>query len=84
MVIQYLNQTSFTGAAIPLDSVSGEVSLFVSGTGPVSIERLCADGVWRGFPDLQFTGAVAKILSLRNATYRVVITGGPTTVELQT
>jgi hypothetical protein len=83
MVIQYLNQTSFTGPAITLDSATTDISLFISGTGPVSIERFCADGVWRAYPDLQFTGSVAKVLSLHNATYRVVITGGPTTVDLQ-
>ena len=81
--MQFLNQTNFTSSPIQLSSERPEISLFVFGPGPVSIERLCEDAVWRAYPELQFTGSTARVLTLRNATYRVVITGGPTTVELQ-
>lgn len=60
----------------------GTLQLHVTGPGPVAIEFLGEDGDYRSFPESRFTGPTAQMVNVPNAFFRVVISAGPTTVEI--
>lgn len=85
----FVNKTNFTSDpftsfAVEKGRVGRELYLTIAGPGPVAIEMLQGDGVWRSFPESKFTGPAARILEVGPVQIRVVITGGPTTVEVRT
>lgn len=77
------NQTSFTSDAFinRLEDMT-DLYLAVDGPGPVAIEQEGEDGVWRAFPETTFDGPTAQIVTIKRGRWRVVISGGPTTVEV--
>lgn len=80
----YPDKTVFTSDPFSIELCPrAEVMVTVFGPGPVAIEVLQDDDVWRQFPELTFKGSTAQILTLFPGEYRVVITGGPTTVEVR-
>lgn len=77
------NESSFTSPAyINKFEDLAEVYLAVDGPGPVAIEQEGEDGVWRAFPETTFDGPTAQIVTIKRGRWRVVISGGPTTVEV--
>jgi hypothetical protein len=79
----YVNQSSFTSPAHDLfDQRLKDVYLTITGPGPVALEQLGEDGVWRSFPSTRFSGDGAHVITCKRGQIRVVITGGPTTVGL--
>ena len=77
------NKTSFTSSEfVNTQSQITEKYLVIDGPGPVAIEQKGEDGVWRSVPELTFTGSQAIIFSIKAGPWRVAITGGPTTVEV--
>lgn len=79
-----VNQTSFTSDPVPV-SVNGLLDLHISitGPGPVAIEQKDEGGTYRSYPETTFTGPAAKVLTIGRGDWRVVISGGPTTVQVQ-
>ncbi|MGY2256441.1 hypothetical protein [Pseudomonas reactans] len=85
----FMNKTNFTSDpftsfAVEKGRVGRELYLTITGLGPVAVEMLQEDGVWRSFPESTFTGPGAYILEVAPTQVRVVISGGPTTVEVRT
>lgn len=81
----YPDKTDFTSDPFAIEMQPRlEVMVTVTGPGPVAIEMLQQDSVWRSFPETTFGGSTAQILTLLRGKYRVVISGGPTTVEVRT
>ena len=79
----FLNKTNFTSEPINNNKeVIVEKYLIIDGPGPVSIEQLGSDDVWRTVPELVFEESQAQIFSIKRGYWRVVISGGPTTVEI--
>ena len=80
----FVNQTSFTSPAFRLDDrLLKEVFVGITGPGPVSIEQLGEDLVWRSYPESTLSGPTAQIVTLRAGSWRVVISAAtPTTVEV--
>lgn len=77
-------QSSFTSAPISVPyRALNDVYLSVTGPGPVAIEMLEEDGQWRSFPETTFDGPTAQIVTVKQGSFRVVISGGPTTVEVR-
>lgn len=76
-------QNNFTSDPIPFrDDGLRKVFIGVTGPGPVALELLCDDKVWRSYPETTFTGPVAKVVTLPSGSWRVKVTGGPTTVQV--
>lgn len=77
------NKTSFTSDEF--FNTQGQITekyIIIDGPGPVAIEQQGEDGVWRTPPELSITGPKAAIISIKAGAWRVAITGGPTTVEI--
>ncbi len=79
----FVNKTAFQSEEfnIGFDNIV-DAHVTITGDGPVSIEQLGEDAVWRTFPETTFTETGAYIVSLRGAKTRINITGG-TTVEFR-
>lgn len=78
------DKSSFTSEPFSIEQrASLDMCLAITGPGPVALERLGEDRVWRGFPELTFSGPTIQTLELPRGQYRVVISGGPTTVEVR-
>jgi hypothetical protein len=79
----FANETSFTSSAYHNKRANAvDLYLTVTGPGPVAIEQLGEDDTWRSFPETTFDGPIAQIVTVRPGKWRVVISGGPTTVEV--
>ena len=77
------NKTSFTSETfVNTKSLITEKYLVIDGPGPVAIEQQGEDGVWRATSELTFSGSQTVIVSIKAGPWRVAITGGPTTVEI--
>lgn len=59
-----------------------EMWVGVSGTGSVAIEFMGDDGVFRSYPQVNFTAPVANMVMMKAGQYRFNVTGGPITIEL--
>lgn len=80
----YKDQSSFTSPAFTAPGARPSTyCISITGPGPVTIEMLQEDGQWRSFPETTFDGPTIQILELFRGQYRVVISGGPTTVEVR-
>ena len=60
-----------------------DLHITITGPGPVTIEQKQKDDVWRSFPETTFSGPQAVILSISKDPWRVVVSGGPTIVEIE-
>lgn len=78
----FKDKTAFTSDPIRLVGSVSRFMVYVTGPGPVAIERQGEDGTWRSYPETTYTKATAQVVTLPRGRYRVVITGGPTTVEI--
>lgn len=77
------DQSNFTSEEIPLrDFGLRDVFVGVTGPGPVAIQVKGEDGTFRAYPEATLNGPVAAILTLPQGAFRVVISGGPTTVQV--
>lgn len=83
--MQFKDKTAFTSQPIKIDfSPITEVYLTVTGPGPVALEQLEEDGIWRSFPETTFYGPTAQRVSLKRGQFRVAVTATePTTVEVR-
>lgn len=85
----FADKTAFTSPAFSAfeaghGCVARDVYLTVTGPGPVELQMQQEDGQWRAFPETTFNGPTAQIVSVPGGLLRVVISGGPTTVEVRT
>lgn len=79
----FKDQTNFTSEPINFrDQGMKDIFVGVTGPGPVALELQCDDGVWRSYPETRFSAEAARIVSLPMGLWRVVISGGPTTVQV--
>lgn len=79
----YINKSSFTSKPLNIGPAAVvDCHLAITGPGPVTIEQLGEDLVWRSFPETLFLGSGAYVVSLRGAPTRFLI-DGETTVEFK-
>ena len=77
----FKDKTDYTSDAFNIGfNALVDCRLTITGNGPVSIEQLGEDNLWRAFPETTFHGPGAYIVSLRGAPTRIIIDGN-TTVE---
>lgn len=80
----FKDKTDFISDPIPvLYQPVFDAYVMVDGPGPAAIELKGEDGVWRSYPETEFDGPAAVQLTLPRGEFRVVISGGPTTVEVR-
>lgn len=73
------NKTTFTSDAITVANFQRDAVLTITGPGPVAVEMLQEDGVWRSFPETTFTGPAAKVLTLPAGSIRIAIAAATAT-----
>lgn len=82
----FKDKTAFTSGAYDMPTsgqVSADAYITVTGPGPVYIEQLEEDGVWRSFPESTFSGPTAQLVSIKRGRFRVRIdASAATTVEI--
>lgn len=83
--MQFKDKTTFTSDAIPLQyQAITEAYITITGPGPVALEQLEEDGIWRSFPETTFYGPTAQVVTLKRGQFRVAVTATePTTVEVR-
>lgn len=81
----YPSKTVFTGEPLSVElAATADCYLTITGPGPVAIEQLELDGAWRSFPETEFSGPTAQIVTLKGGQFRVVVDATePTTVEVR-
>lgn len=77
------DQSNYTSDPIPFrEDGMRKVFVGVTGPGPVALELLCEDNQWRSYPETTFAGPTAKVVTLPSGQWRVKVSGGPTTVQV--
>ncbi|HEY6612753.1 MAG TPA: hypothetical protein VIZ86_16690 [Pseudomonas sp.] len=82
----FVNKTAFESPEFSMPvggSPHADMWVGVTGPGPVYIDVLGKDGVWRTYPEFTINGPSAQLLNVKRGRFKVrVAAATPTTVEV--
>lgn len=83
--MQFKDKTTFTSDPIRVTGdLTVDVFLTVTGPGPVALQMLEEDGVYRAFPETTFSGNTAQVVRVKSGAFKVDIQAATaTTVEVR-